>query len=123
MGWRIYGIDSSRQAITAARKNANPQTFFSASDVSWEVKKLAEKNGKFETILLDPPRIGADERLWQNLIKLAPEKLIYVSCNPTTFARDWARIKSKAPYKLQSIQPFDMFPQTFHVELVAIATK
>lgn len=123
LGWRIYGVDSSRQAITQARKNANPQTFFSAADVSLEVKKLAEKKRKYEVILLDPPRIGADERLWQNLKKLDAETLVYISCNPATFARDWARMKAQSNYKLESIQPFDMFPQTFHVELVAIARK
>jgi 23S rRNA (uracil1939-C5)-methyltransferase len=123
LGWRIYGIDASRQAITTARKRANPSTFFSVSDVSWEVKKLAEKSRKFEAILLDPPRIGAADHLWPNLVKLNAEKIIYVSCNPATFARDWARVKAKSQYRLESIQPFDMFPQTFHVELVALARK
>ncbi len=72
---------------------------------------------------MDPPRIGADERLWESLVTLAAKKLVYISCNPATFARDWARLKSRGAYKLESVQPFDMFPQTFHVELVAVAQK
>ena len=74
-------------------------------------------------VLLDPPRIGADEKLIKEIGKLGARKLIYVSCNPATFARDWARLKAHTDYKLISVQPFDMFPQTFHVELVAMAVK
>jgi 23S rRNA (uracil1939-C5)-methyltransferase len=122
-GWRIYGIDLSRQAISGARKIANQDTFFSASDVSWEVKKLAERKRKFEIIVLDPPRVGAEDSLWTNLAKLDADRVVYISCNPATFARDWARLKAKSNYRLESIQPFDMFPQTFHVELVAMAIK
>jgi 23S rRNA (uracil1939-C5)-methyltransferase len=122
-GWRIYGVDSSRSAIHAARTCANDQTFFSAGDCSFEVKKLADRGRKFQAVLLDPPRVGADERLWSNLAKLDPEIVVYVSCNPATFARDWARMKSKTNLKLASVQPFDMFPQTFHVELVALARR
>ncbi len=123
MGWRIYGVDSNRSAIHSAREKANAQTFYSAGDCLVEVKKLAAKNRKYEVVLLDPPRIGADESLWPELEKLKAEKLIYISCNPATFARDWARIKKHSPYKIISIQPFDMFPQTFHVELVALIQR
>jgi 23S rRNA (uracil1939-C5)-methyltransferase len=113
----------NRSAIHAARAAANDQTFFSFGDCSREVSKLAEKKRNFESVLLDPPRVGADERLWKNLELLRPRKLVYVSCNPSTFARDWARLKVKSELKLVSIQPFDMFPQTFHVELVALAIR
>jgi len=127
MGWSIYGIDCSRPGISAAQARAQTQgqsqAVFKVADVSIELRNLADKKKYFEAILLDPPRIGADERVWKNLAKLNPETLIYISCNPATFARDWARLKSLSPYKLVSIQPFDMFPQTFHVELVAIAKK
>ena len=122
-GWRIYGVDSSRSAISAARRSANENTFFSAADCSLEAKRLAQKKRRFEAVLLDPPRIGADERLWPNLVALDPATIVYVSCNPATFARDWARLKNKGPYRLEQITPFDMFPQTHHVELVALAHK
>lgn len=120
-GWRIHGIDNNRSAIQAARETASQSAFFSPEDCTLGVTKLASQNRKFEVILIDPPRVGADERIWTSLAKLAAPKIVYVSCNPTTFARDWARLKQTAPYKLISIQPFDMFPQTFHVELVATA--
>lgn len=122
-GWRIYGVDMNKAAIQSARAAGNQETFFSFGDCSREVAKLASKNRRFEAVVLDPPRIGADERLWKNLEVLKPEKLVYISCNPATFARDWARFKNQSPMKLVSIQPFDMFPQTFHVELVALAIR
>jgi tRNA/tmRNA/rRNA uracil-C5-methylase (TrmA/RlmC/RlmD family) len=119
LGWSIHGVDSNREAIITARKMALKNMNFTTADVSSEVKNLAIKEKKFETIVLDPPRIGADEKLWENLSRLGAQKIIYISCNPATFARDWARLKSIMPVKLISVQPFDMFPQTFHVELVA----
>jgi 23S rRNA (uracil1939-C5)-methyltransferase len=120
-GWKIFGIDNNRQAIEAARKSGQENTFFAMDDCSVGAKKLASKNRKFEAILIDPPRVGADEKIWSAIAQLKAPKLIYVSCNPATFARDWARIRGLAPYTLKCIQPFDMFPQTFHVELVAFA--
>lgn len=119
-GWRIYGVDSSKNAIRQARSAATPLTFFSASDCVIEVKKLVGKNRHFELILLDPPRTGLEESLTKLIPHLKSRKIIYISCNPTTFARDWARMKSYGNLQLESVQPFDMFPQTFHVELVAL---
>src|SRR6185436_12476473 len=62
-GWRIYGIDQSRQAINAARQSANADTFFSKADCAYEVRKLAQRNRHFELVIMDPPRIGAEENL------------------------------------------------------------
>jgi 23S rRNA (uracil1939-C5)-methyltransferase len=123
LGWITHGIDLNTQGILAAKKLERNGTSFITGDVSREVKKLADKDQKFDLVILDPPRIGCDEKLWAHLAKLDAKNLVYVSCDPATFARDWGRLKNKTPYKITSVQPFDMFPQTFHVELVAIAQK
>ncbi|MBK9293617.1 MAG: class I SAM-dependent RNA methyltransferase [Oligoflexia bacterium] len=120
-GWDIYGVDLNKNAITQARSKATEKTFFSCNDCLKEIKKLALKGRTFKNILLDPPRIGCQEALLKNLMSLKPEKIVYISCNPTTFGRDWARIKAANPkFKLKWVQPLDMFPQTFHVELIAL---
>lgn len=121
-GWDVYAVDSSKSAIHQARSMATDKTFFSCADCSLELKKLILKNRTFDCVLLDPPRTGCDEALIKNLHKTGMKKLIYVSCNPATFARDWARIKAYSNLKLEFIQPLDMFPQTYHVELLAYAT-
>jgi 23S rRNA (uracil1939-C5)-methyltransferase len=124
-GWDIYGIDSSRAAISSARETLKREPamrgFFSCDDAEAGARKLLQKGRVFKRILLDPPRIGISEMLAKHIGQLKPEKLVYISCNPATFARDWARIKSHTPLKLMSVTPFDMFPQTFHVELLAVA--
>jgi 23S rRNA (uracil1939-C5)-methyltransferase len=122
-GWQVYGVDLNKPAIKAAQKKAPATALFKAGDCTVETKMLINKNCKFEVAIIDPPRAGADALLWPSLSRLSVEKLIYVSCNPVTFARDWARIKSETNLKLISVQPFDMFPQTYHVELVALATR
>lgn len=76
-----------------------------------------QDHGGFDTIVLDPPREGAKE-LTPYLPKLSPERIIYVSCNPTTLARDLGRLTDQG-YALASLRLFDMFPQTFHIECVA----
>lgn len=119
-GWRIYGVDDNKPAIQLARERKTDRTFFSAADCVVELRKLVEKNRQFELIVLDPPRIGTDERIWPLIDKLKPKKIIYVSCDPATFSRDLARLTGVGKWRLSHVKPFDMFPQTFHVELVAL---
>jgi len=123
LGWRVRGVDSNAQGIQVANKAGRSGVTFSVGDVSCEVKKLLKKKEVFDVILMDPPRTGVDKNLLPLIHELQPETLIYISCNPTTFARDWERFKKISQYKIHTLQPFDMFPQTFHVELVAIAKK
>lgn len=74
-------------------------------------------------MILDPPRPGCSPQVIQELIRLAPQTVIYVSCNPSTLERDLVRLLKSSPYKLISLQGFDMFPQTPHMEAVAILTN
>ena len=69
--------------------------------------------------MVDPPRAGLAKSVPADIAKAAPEKVVYVSCNPTTLARDIARFKAVG-YELQLVQPVDMFPQSYHVECVAV---
>ncbi len=70
---------------------------------------------------MDPPREGAKEII-DGLVKLGPEKIIYVSCDPATLARDLKKL-TELGYKINKIRPFDMFPQTYHIETVTLLAK
>ena len=89
----------------------------SAEDVS-----EALSGEKFNTIVLDPPRTGCDPRVIAAIIKISPQKIVYVSCGPATLARDIKSLMSNG-YAIRNIQPFDMFPQTGHVECVVLMTR
>ena len=70
-----------------------------------------------DTIVVDPPRKGCDSKLLETLIKMSPNKIVYVSCDPATLARDLAYLVAEG-YQVDKVQPVDMFPQTTHVETV-----
>jgi 23S rRNA (uracil1939-C5)-methyltransferase len=89
----------------------------SAEDVS-----EALSGEKFNTIVLDPPRTGCDPRVIAAIIKISPQKIVYVSCGPATLARDIKSLMSNG-YAIRNIQPFDMFPQTGHVETVVTMAR
>lgn len=87
------------------------------SDVPGAARRLGQKGEKFSRIILNPPRSGA-KGLEKDLALLGAEKILYVSCNPATLARDLAALTARG-YKLHRVQPFDLFPQTYHVEVLA----
>ena len=72
---------------------------------------------------MDPPRAGSDEKFLSSLIKMSPKTVVYISCNPETLARDLAYIDKNSTYKIQKIQPVDMFPHTAHIETVVLLSK
>ena len=77
--------------------------------------------GQPDVVITDPPRAGMHPKVVDQLLKLAPEKIVYVSCNPATQARDIALLTEK--YSVEAVQPVDMFPQTHHVENVALLVR
>jgi 23S rRNA (uracil1939-C5)-methyltransferase len=77
---------------------------------------------KFDAIVMDPPRKGCSERVLMGLVKLDPSIVLYISCNAATLARDGSFLIMNG-YSLKSATPFDMFPQTFHVESIAVFEK
>ena len=81
--------------------------------------KLAEQKKKVDVVFMDPPRAGSDEAFLSSVVKLAPKKVVYVSCNPETLARDLKYLK-RYGYEVGECQPVDMFPFTKHVETVCL---
>ena len=83
--------------------------------------EFIEANGRPDVVITDPPRVGMHEKVVKQLLKLAPERIVYVSCHPATQARDLALMKDA--YQIDKVQPVDMFPHTYHVENVVQLTR
>lgn len=123
---RVIGVDNVLKAVEDARVNAsinriNNSEFYSgrAEEV---VPDLLKKGYHPDVIVVDPPRKGCEVKLLETMVTAAPERIIYVSCNPATLARDLRFLVEKG-YTLMKIQPVDMFPHTSHVECVVLMTR
>ena len=127
---RIVGIDWDRFAIAAAKEDATEKETYIAGDVEEELVGAAHRTARGRlgsiaptlnpdktALLVDPPAVGLSARLRKTIVDLAPATLIYVSCNPATLARDLAQLHSR--FKIESVTPLDMFPQTAEIEVVA----
>jgi len=123
---KVIGIEYVASATEDARANSAlngiENTEFVAGDMLRVLNdEFIELHGKPDVIITDPPRSGMHEKVVRQIMKIGPEKIVYVSCNPATQARDLAILKEQ--YKMEKVQPVDMFPQTHHVENVALLTK
>lgn len=123
---KVYGVEIVPQAIQDAKKNAKlndmDNTEFIVGQAE-EVMPAWKENGlKPDVIVVDPPRKGCDEALLHAMVEMNPKRIVYVSCNPSTFARDLV-ILTEGGYKLNKVQPVDMFPQTSHVEIICYMEK
>jgi 23S rRNA (uracil1939-C5)-methyltransferase len=118
----VIGIESGYSAIEDARANAElnklTNTEFFADDMQKGLKTLLERKMRADTIVLDPPRAGATLKTLERVLGLVPDKIIYVSCNPSTLARD-LKYFHLFGFRLDRLQPIDMFPYTYHIECVA----
>lgn len=116
----VLGVEIVNEAIKDAIKNAKLNKIenakFICGDAGETLEKLAAENTHFDVVFVDPPRKGLDEKFINSLLRVSPKRLVYVSCDPETLARDINILSSK--YEIKSIQPVDMFPFTFHVESV-----
>jgi 23S rRNA (uracil1939-C5)-methyltransferase len=115
---QVIGIDSSEPAIEDARFNAEGVANIrylqgSAEDVLPSIEEA------IDLVILDPPRQGVSKEALAALSSLTPSRVVYVSCDPATLARDTGRM-IQAGYELVEVQPVDMFPQTYHIEAVAL---
>ncbi len=122
---QVIGIDSEESAIADARFNASLNGIKNTRFVVGRVEQIADllKEGADpKTIILDPPRKGCSPELLQSVADAKPDRIVYVSCNPATLARDLKLLHSKG-YPPLKIQPVDMFPQTSHVETVALLSR
>jgi 23S rRNA (uracil1939-C5)-methyltransferase len=121
----VVAVESYRQSVDSGKRSAQ---FNDIHNIRWicahvpaAVKQLAKQRERFSKIILDPPRAGA-KGIERSLASLGAEKILYVSCNPTTLARDLSAL-SRHSYKLSFVQPIDLFPHTFHVESLAVMIR
>ncbi len=115
--------DAVRDAIQNAKANGLKNIRFYKGDAGEFMQAVADEGEQLDIVLMDPPRAGSSERFLDALIRLAPPKVVYVSCNPETLARDLAYLRKNSAYRVQQIQPVDMFPHTAHVECVVKLMK
>ena len=124
---RVIGIEIVREAIEDAKKNAAfnhiENAEFHAADAGLLMPKLYEEGLRPDVIVMDPVRAGCSEDVLKAAAGMQPARIVYVSCNPATFARDAEILSRLGYYKLQSVQPVDMFPQTTHVECVCLMSR
>ena len=119
----IIGIEYVEQAIEDAHKNAALNHITNAAFFAGDMKDLlsknfAETNGYPDVVITDPPRAGMHEDVIKQLMEMKPKRIVYVSCNPATQARDIALMTDH--YRVTKVQPVDMFPHTHHVENIAL---
>jgi 23S rRNA (uracil1939-C5)-methyltransferase len=119
----VVGVELVEDAITVARQNAEVNEIANIKFFQGHVKEFLKTEDAtrepFSIIILDPPRAGLHPKALKRVLRLTPKKLLYISCNPATFARDAADI-IKAGYTLDDVHPIDMFPHTMHIELVSL---
>ena len=119
---KVYGVEIVPEAIEDAKKNAElngiSNVEFAVGEAETVIPEWYENGVVADVLVVDPPRKGCDEKLLQTIINMKPKKVVYVSCNPATLARD-LRVLEDGGYQTVEVQPVDMFPQTMHVECVA----
>ena len=119
---KVYGVEIVEPAIINARENAKmnnvSNTEFFVGKSEEVIPKLIKEGVKADVIVVDPPRKGCDIKLLKAIGETKPERVVYVSCDPSTLARD-LKILDELGYKTEKVQPVDMFPQTAHIENIA----
>lgn len=124
---RIFGIEGDREAARCAalnlRREGLVQAEFFTGDVANVLRcEFAPRGLRTDVVVLDPPRDGCGGGVIETVAAIRPERIIYVSCNPATQARD-VRLLSEYGYTMRLLQPIDMFPQTAHIEVLAVLTS
>jgi len=124
---KIFGIEGDREAARCAGRNLRraglTQAEFFPGDVADVLKcEIARRGLKADIVVLDPPRDGCGAGVIDAVAAIRPKRIVYISCNPATQARD-IRLLSNHGYSLSLLQPIDMFPQTAHIEVVALLTR
>lgn len=123
---KVIGVELNKDAVKDARINAKENKITNAAfyqgDAGRFMVEMAAKGEKADVVFMDPPRAGSAERFLSSVVKLSPKKVIYISCNPETLARD-LKYLTKHHYKVEKIQPVDMFPFCDHVETVCSLSR
>lgn len=122
----VYGVESIPEAVEDAKKNAKLNSIENTTYLVGKAEKVmtqwSREGLKPNVIFVDPPRKGVDTRFIEAAVESGSERIVYISCNPATLARD-AKLFAELGYEIEKIQPMDLFPQTYHVECVALLTK
>jgi 23S rRNA (uracil1939-C5)-methyltransferase len=122
----LFGLEIVEQAVADAISNARinqvANANFFAGDVRTSLRELVERAGRPDVVVVDPPRAGLSQKVVRRIIEAAPRRIVYVSCNPTTLAPNAAQLV-EAGYALRRVRPVDMFPQTPHIECVALLER
>ena len=123
---KVIGVELNKDAVKDARINAKENGITNAEiyagDAGRFMVDMASKNQKADVVFMDPPRAGSDEKFMASAVKMGPEKIVYISCNPETLARDLKYLTKKG-YQVKKIQPVEMFAFTEHVETVCLLSK
>lgn len=123
---KVIGVELNKDAAKDARINAKENKITNAAfyqgDAGRFMVEMAAKGEKADVVFMDPPRAGSDERFLSSIVKLSPKEVIYISCNPETLARD-LKYLTKHHYKVEKIQPVDMFPFCDHCETVCSLSR
>jgi 23S rRNA (uracil1939-C5)-methyltransferase len=118
---KVIGVELNREAVTDAiancKRNGVTNARFYCGDAGEFMTGMAEEGETADVVFMDPPRAGSSPAFLRALLTLQPKKIVYISCNPETQARDLA-VLTKGGYKVRAIQPVDMFPHTKHCESV-----
>jgi len=122
----VFGVEIVERAVADAIENAKlngvDNASFFAGDVRTAMRPLLEESGKPDVVVVDPPRAGLSQKIVRRILEAEAQRIVYVSCNPTTLAPN-ARQMVDAGYELKTVRPVDMFPQTPHIECVALLER
>ena len=122
----VWGLEIAESAVADAIENARLNEIdnarFFAGDVRLALRELVDRAGRPDVVVIDPPRAGLSQKVVRRVIEAAPQRIVYVSCNPTTLAPNAAQLV-EAGYRLERVRPVDMFPQTPHIECVALLAR
>ena len=120
----VWGVelveDAVADAIENAKLNGVDNARFFAGDVRLVMRELLEKSGSPDVVVVDPPRAGLSQKVVRRIIEADAQRIVYVSCNPTTLAPNARQLVDDGGYRLTTVRPVDMFPQTPHIECVAL---
>ena len=119
---KVIGVelnkDAVRDAVTNAKINQIKNADFYQNDAGHFLTQMADAGEKVDVVFMDPPRSGSTEEFLNALIRICPKRIVYISCEPETLARDLKYLTRKSGYRVREITPVDMFPFTGHVETI-----
>jgi 23S rRNA (uracil1939-C5)-methyltransferase len=126
MADKVIGIEYVEEAIEDAKENSRNNNIANTSFFAGDIRKILtaefiREHGRPDVIITDPPRAGMHDDVLRVMLAAEPKRIVYVSCNPATQARDLGLLDTK--YKVTAVQPVDMFPHTHHVENVVLMEK